>query len=175
MKLPHLVAGYNLSKNISTHLRVFEIGPERNCNISNDVSGIFSVNMCDMMLGIRCIGVGASQRIPLSVLVQNPHKGLAQEISHETGRGLGKEGPRAEEKEEVKRRRQNREVDRIEQPVGESRWQLGSMDSKAGLANIRRWVSIPGDFVGVSLEYTLAIAHRMLEKCHKLLPSCTWS
>ena len=30
--------------------------------------------------------VGASQRIPLSVLARNLHKGLEREISHETGR-----------------------------------------------------------------------------------------
>ena len=40
------------------------------------------------------VGVVASQRIPLSVLVRNPHKGLALEISDETGRGWGMEGPR---------------------------------------------------------------------------------
>ena len=40
------------------------------------------------------VGVGASQRIPLSVLVRNPHKEPVREISHETGSGGGKEGPR---------------------------------------------------------------------------------
>ena len=39
------------------------------------------------------VGVGANQRIPLSVLARNPHKGLAHETSHGTGRGRGKEGP----------------------------------------------------------------------------------
>ena len=64
------------------------------------------------MLGIRCVGVsvGASQRIPLSVLRRNPHKGLAREISHETGRGRWKEGPRVEQ-----RRGQDREVERTDQ------------------------------------------------------------
>ena len=38
--------------------------------------------------------MGASQRIPLSVLARNPHKGIAREIFHESGRGRGKEGPR---------------------------------------------------------------------------------
>ena len=37
------------------------------------------------------VGVGASQRIPLSVLTRNPHIGLAREISHETGRRWKKE------------------------------------------------------------------------------------
>ena len=89
---------------------------------------------------------------------------------------------------------ENREVDRTEQSteVGESResreegsrligavcrreQELESVDSKAGLANGRWWVSVPGGFVGISLEWTLAIAHRMLGKCHELLPSCAWS
>ena len=39
----------------------------------------------------------------------------------------------------------------------------GCVDSEAGLANVRRWVSIPGDFVGISLKYTLALAHRWTE------------
>ena len=61
------------------------------------------------------VGVGTIQRIPLSVLARNPHKGLAREISHETGRGRGKEGyrdsrqERAVKKMSVKTREQGRE------------------------------------------------------------------
>ena len=138
---------------------------------------------CDTMLGIRCVGVGvgANQRIPLSVLVRNPYKRLAREISHETGRRRGKEGPR------VKRRSQSAERGRTEkwteqtnrqksgEADGQERRLLKPVDSDAGLVNVRGWVSIPGDLVWVSLEYTLAIAHRMLRKCHKLLSSCAWS
>ena len=65
------------------------------------------------MLDIRCVGVGASQRIPLSVLARNPHNGLAREISHGTGRGRGKEGPRAELWSW-----QNKSVSRREQVLG---------------------------------------------------------
>ena len=52
------------------------------------------------MLGIRCVGVcvDASQRVSLSILAQNLHKGLGREISLETRSGRGKEGPR-EDKE----------------------------------------------------------------------------
>ena len=57
------------------------------------------------MLDIR--SEGASQRIPLSILAQNPHKELEREISHETGRRRGKEGPRTEG--------ESREVDRTDQ------------------------------------------------------------
>ena len=37
-----------------------------------------------------CMWVSASQRIPLFALARNPHKGLAREISYETGRRGGK-------------------------------------------------------------------------------------
>ena len=70
------------------------------------------------------VGVDATQRIPLSILAENPHKGLAREIFHETERGRGKEGPRdqsagerAEEKESVKRSGQNRPVERTDQSI----------------------------------------------------------
>ena len=110
------------------------------------------------MLGIRCVGVGASQRIPFSVLAPNPHKGLACEISYKTGRGRGKVGTR-----------EKREGDRTWLSIG------GCEDPEARLANVRGRVSVPSDFVGISLEYTLAIAHRMQGKYHKLPPSCAWS
>ena len=42
------------------------------------------------------------------------------------------------------------------------------MDPDAGLANVRRWDSIPGDFVGIWLEYTLLIACRCTESCKKV-------
>ena len=44
-------------------------------------------------LAFVSIGVGGSQKIPLSDLVRNLHKGLAREIFHETGRWRRKEGP----------------------------------------------------------------------------------
>ena len=48
-------------------------------------------------VGIRW--VGESQLEDLFVcFVRDPHKGLAREISHETGRGQGKECLRAEQK-----------------------------------------------------------------------------
>ena len=40
------------------------------------------------------VWVSASQRIPLSVLARNPQKGLVRDISEETGRRRGKQGPR---------------------------------------------------------------------------------
>ena len=116
------------------------------------------------MGSIRFCGCGWQSEDPFVCFVRNLHKGLGSEISHETGRGRGKDGPW------VKRRRYNIEVDRTGQLAGKSRRLLGCVDPDAGLANLRGWVSIPGDFVGISLEYTLAIAHRMQGKCHKLPP-----
>ena len=61
-----------------------------------------------------CVWVRAKQKIPLYVLARNPLRGLACEISHETGRGRGKEGPRvkriSQEKEAERRSRQERAV-----------------------------------------------------------------
>ena len=56
--------------------------------------------------------------------------------------------------------------------------ELWPVDSEVGLANLRGWVTVPGGCMGISLEYTPALAHRCTEsyaKCHKLLPSCAWS
>ena len=70
-----------------------------------------TIYLCDTMWALVVwVWVSASQKIPLSVLARNPDKRLARDISHETGRGRGKEGPRAEQ-----RRKQNREVDRTDQ------------------------------------------------------------
>ena len=89
------------------------------------------------------VGVGKCQSEDYFVLLQNPHKWLVHEISHLTGRGRRKEGPR------VKRRSQSSEGGRT---AGDNRRLLGPVDSEAGLANVRGWVSVPGGFVGISLE-----------------------
>ena len=47
-------------------------------------------------------------------------------------------------------------------------WLQWPVDAEAGLANVRRWVSISGGFVGISLEYTLSIAHRCTENYAKV-------
>ena len=57
--------------------------------------------------------------------------------------------------------RQNREIGRREQ-------EQGPVDSEVGLANVRGWVSVPGGFVGISLEYTLVLALRCTESYTKL-------
>ena len=76
--------------------------------------------------------VGASQGNPLSVLARNPHKGLAREISHETGRtregrsqgsvdrrGQSREGD-SQQNGAAKTSRQNRSVKRWEQDRDET-------------------------------------------------------
>ena len=68
------------------------------------------------LLASVSVSVGASQRIPLSVLAGHPHKGLVREISHETGRRRGKGGPRDSRQDRtVSRREQQRPVDRTGQ------------------------------------------------------------
>ena len=99
--------------------------------------------------------VSASQRIPSSRLVRNPHKGLACEISYETGRRRGKaRSPGSQQKRGVS--------DSLERAIVRERQQLkeelGLVDPEAGLASARVWVSVPGSCVGISFEYTLVTA-----------------
>ena len=118
---------------------------------------------------IVLVWVSARQKIPLSVLGRNPHKELAREIFHETGRGRGKEGPwENREGSRKEKRAEKRPGQRKRQSAGESRWLLGCVDLDDGFANVRRWVGIPGDFVGISHEDTLVIACRCRESCTKV-------
>ena len=52
-------------------------------------------------VAIRFVCVGATQMISLSVLARNSHKGPEDEISHETGSGGGKEGPREDRENQL--------------------------------------------------------------------------
>ena len=99
----------------------------------------------------------------MSVLARNPQKGTARDNSHETGRGRGKEGPRA-----VQRRRktdqstdQGGQQKRQEQRTGQSTEVRGSRQLSEVDRN--KVVSVPCGFVGISLEYTLALTHRSTE------------
>ena len=58
-----------------------------------------TVTLCLTFVKLVC--VGASQRIPLSALARNPHKGPEREIFHETGSGQGKESPREDRESEL--------------------------------------------------------------------------
>ena len=72
--------------------------------------------------------VRASQRIHLSVLARNPHKGLAREISHETGRTRKGRCQRS-----VGMREQSRE--------GEHSQQKGAEETSRQNRSVRRWES----------------------------------
>ena len=119
------------------------------------------------------VWVSASQKIPL--FWRKTHtNGLSTRFSTRPEGRFESQQKWTEEtiqqKEAEQRSWQNRAVDRSRgKPTARM------CGTRAGLVNVKRWVSFPGGFVGISLEYTLAIAHRILGKCHKLLPSCAWS
>ena len=69
------------------------------------------------------------------------------------------------ESTEQRRTEQNSQQNRA---VGRREQKLRPVNSEAGLANVRRWVSVPGGFVGISLEYTLAIVHRCTQSYAKV-------
>ena len=112
-------------------------------------------------------------QIPFSVFARNPHKGLICKISHETLRRWGKaksQIKRTEESNQQKKKAVSKweEGSLQESAVNGSRGKLTvrerrllrPVDPVAGLANVRGWFSIPSGCVGISLEYTLVIAHR---------------
>ena len=115
--------------------------------------------------------VGASQRISLSFLARNPHKGPAREIFHETGSGRWKVAPREEDSQQkgaaetsrhersVKRRTQTAEG-RAEKTVDRDE----SRAEKISQHCLWFWES-----------FCSSKAHRMHKKCHRPPPSCTWS
>ena len=77
-----------------------------------------------------------------------------------------RQGPKAVDRKGVSRREQSIEV-RKRRLISE---ELGPVDQEARLSNLRGWVSIPGGFEGISLEYTLAIAHKWcIESYRKVL------
>ena len=93
-------------------------------------------------------------------------RGLAREISYESGRGREKARYQGRTEESSQ---QKKAVDRSrEKPTVRERRVLGRVDPEAEMANVSRWVSIPGGCVGISLEYTLAIAHRCSENYTKV-------
>ena len=70
---------------------------------------------------------------------------------------------------ELNRRNQSRDQgSRQTRVVGRREQELGPVDSEAGLANVRGWVSVPGGVVGILLEYTLALVHRCTENHAKV-------
>ena len=134
---------------------------------------------CDTMSGIRFCGCGCGcqSEDPFVCFGAKPtQRACARDLPRDRKRT---EQSRTEESRERKKKQQSTELgSRQNMTVGRREQELGAVDSEAGLANVRGRVSVPGGFVGISLEYTLALAHRCTEsyaKCHKLLPSCSWS
>ena len=120
------------------------------------------------------VWVSANQKIPLSVLARNPYKGFEREISLETGRRRGKVRSQGRTEESSQQKwteegsQQERAVNRSRgKPMVRERRLLGPVDSEAGLANMRGWVSVLGGFVGISHENTLAMAPRCTESYKK--------
>ena len=106
--------------------------------------------------------MGASQRTPLSVLARNLHKGLAREISHETGRTREGRSQRS-----VGRRGQSREGQSAEETSRQNRvrrWESGREETS------QQKSALQGALWEFSLEYTFALAHRMHKKCYRLPP-----
>ena len=119
------------------------------------------------MLGIRFCGCGCLPvRGPLCLFWREPptksvHVRLPTKPEEDEGRAVPE---RAEETNQ-----QNRVVSRREQSIEvEGSRLLGPVDPEARLANVRGWVSVLCVFVGISLEYTLAIAHRCTESYAKV-------
>ena len=166
---------HNTSTTEGTTIKDVNISFSSACILSREKLINFSLCNVTRWVAFISVAVGKCQSEDSFVCfgVKPTHRACAL-ISHETGRRRGKEGPRvSQEKETEETRAENKPVDRTGQSAEESR--CYNLWTQARLANMRRSVSIPGEFVGVSLEYTLAIAPRMLGKCLKLLPSCAWS
>ena len=103
------------------------------------------VTRCVALVSV-CVDTG--QRISLSVLAWNPHRGPQGEISRVTGSGGGKERPREDRESQVTKegRREQSAWDSCPEKDTVSRrrqWEDGSRAVKA-------WVSIPCGFVEVS-------------------------
>ena len=81
-----------------------------------------------------------------------------------TRRACARDFPRHQKRT---RERSSRDVGRTEETkaVNRREQELGQWN-QARLANARKWVSIPSGFVGISLDYTLALAHRST-KCEE--------
>ena len=118
--------------------------------------------------------VGASQRIPLSALSRNPHKGPEREISRETGNGQVKEGPKEDRKSwltKESRSRQSGDESRAEKREQKSERRLRPVDlQRPGWPTRENKSALLVALWEFSLKYTLTLAHRMHKKCHKLLP-----
>ena len=97
------------------------------------------------------VWVSASQRIPSSVLVRNPHKWLSREISYETWRRQGKARSQGSQQKRAVNRSWGKVTVRERQLLSK---ELGPEEPETGSVSVRGRVSVPGSCVG-TLEYTL--------------------
>ena len=115
------------------------------------------------MGGIR-FSVCGCHRILLSVLARNPHKGLAREISYETGRTRDGRSQRSVDKGEQKTigtRKQSRE--------GHSQ-QKGAAETSRQNMSVKRWVSIARDFVRVFARVHTHVSSQNAQKVSQTSP-----
>ena len=128
------------------------------------------------MLGIRCDVVGECQSEDPFVWFGTKPAQRACERDLPWDQNKTREGrfQRRIEKWTEQRSRQNfGEADSQEKEaetwaVGRREQELGPKDPEAWLAYVRGWVSVPGGFVRISLEYTLALAHKCTESYAKV-------
>ena len=108
-----------------------------------------------------CFGAKLAQRACARDLLRDRKKTRKGKVPEQNRRKQSTEEESSQQERAVNRSQQNRALKRIE-------LELGSVDSEAGLVNVRGWVIVPGGFVGILLEYTLAIAHRCTESYTKV-------
>ena len=118
------------------------------------------------MLGIRCMSMGECQSEGHFVYFGAQPTQRACTRDHPRDRKRTREG----RSQSSQGKKQSTEESKIGQLAGENRRLLGCVDPDARLANVRGLDSVPRDFVEISLEYPLAIAHRMLGKESQMSP-----
>ena len=117
--------------------------------------------MCNTVLGIRCVGVGKCQSEYSFVCfgAKPTQKAYAQNFPPEEDKGR-----KVRESTEVDRRDQGIKTDQsTEQGSRQKRAGARTYGLRSRFTNVRGRVSVPCGFVGISLEYTLALAHRCTE------------
>ena len=117
------------------------------------------------------VWVSASQRIPLSALARNPHKGLARKISNETGRRQEKVRSQGSQ-EELAAVRERRRSEKGSRQRGAGTCGLRSQgNQRERMSQCSWWLC------GNSARIHARDSHRCTEnhrKAPKLFSSCAW-
>ena len=140
------------------------------------------------MLGIPCVGVGeCHSEDPFACFNAKPTQRVCvRDLPRDRKKTREGRSQRRTKKEVEQRSQQNGAVSQREHSteVGEAdrqekkRWMLGPVDSgpefdQRGRMSQRSWL-ICGNFAWIHARASPQM-HRILGKCHKLLPSCPWS